>query len=89
VLDGAYTHRFVVADDAEVAAVRAKEVLRSEHRFQQFRAGSTDGSPRVEVDEVRSASWLEGRGRVPGIVFYDETTPTDRERKKGAPPAGA
>jgi hypothetical protein len=74
VYDGAYTCRFVSADNAERASAAAVEALRSEPRFQCFRTGSLDGSPRIEVDQVRTATLFEGRRGAPGYIFYDESS---------------
>jgi hypothetical protein len=70
--DGAYTCRFVSAENSDGACVAAVEALRSEPRFQCFR--TVDGSPRIEIDQARSADDFEGRRGVLAYVFYDESS---------------
>jgi hypothetical protein len=74
VYDGAYTCRFVSADNVDAATVAAKDDLRNDARFLSFRSGSLDGSPRIDIDQVRAAGWFEGRRGVPGYIFYDESS---------------
>jgi hypothetical protein len=87
--DGAYTCRFLRAENADGASAAAMEALRNEPRFQCFRAGSLDGSPRVKVDQVRSANLFEGRRRVPGYIFYDESSADAAKVKALKPSASA
>jgi hypothetical protein len=89
VYDGAYTCRFLRADNADAASAAAVEELRSEPRFQCFRTGSVDGSPRIEVDQVRAANLFEGRRGVPGYIFYDESTADAAKVKVLKPSASA
>jgi hypothetical protein len=74
VYDGAYTCRFVRAASIDAASVAAVDKLRNDARFKSFRSGALDGSPRIEIDQVRSAGWFEGRRGVPGYIFYDESS---------------
>ncbi len=81
VYDGAYTWRFLSADNAEGASAAAIEELRNEPRFQCFRTGSSDSSPWIEVHQVRAANFFEGRRGVPGYIFYDENSQNDAKKK--------
>jgi hypothetical protein len=81
VYDGAYTCRFVRAENAEAASAAAIDALRAEPKFQSFRSGSMDDTPRVEIEQIRSAGWLEGRRGVPGYIFYDESSENDAKTK--------
>jgi hypothetical protein len=89
VYDGAYTCRFLSADNADGASAAAVEELRNEPRFQCFRTGSLDGSPRIEVDQVRAANLFEGRRGVPGYIFYDESSADAAKVKVLKPSASA
>jgi hypothetical protein len=79
--DGAYTCRFVSAENAEAASTAAIDALRAEPRFQSFRCGSMDDMPRVEIEQVRPAGWLEGRRGAPGYIFYDESSESDAKQR--------
>jgi hypothetical protein len=48
-----------------------------------------DGSPRIEVDQLRAASVFEGRRGVPGYIFYDESSADEAKSKILKPSAGA
>lgn len=89
VFDGAYTHRIVTAPDAAVAVSRAVEILRNEERFRSLRAGSLDGVPRIDADEVNALAWWQGRGGTPGWVLYDETKSHDSKNSSKGPRASA
>jgi len=88
VYDGAYTCRFLSAENADGASAAAIDELCSEPRFQCFRTGSLDGPPRVEVDQVRSANLFEGRRGVPGYIFYDESSADAAKMEVLKPSAG-
>jgi hypothetical protein len=81
VYDGAYTCRFVNAENAEAASGAAIDALRAEPKFQSFRSGSMDDTPRVEIEQVRPAGWFEGRRGLPGYIFYDESSESDAKTK--------
>jgi hypothetical protein len=81
VYDGAYTCRFVSAENAEAASRAAIDALRADAKFRSFRSGAVDDLPRVEIEQVRSAGWLEGRRGVPGYIFYDESSENDAKTK--------
>ena len=69
------------AEDAEAASRAAIDALSADPKFQSFRSGSLDETPRVEIEQVRSAGWFEGRRGVPGYIFYDESTENDAKTK--------
>jgi len=71
-VDGAHTHRFVVAEDELTAQRLAVEALKAESKFQSFRIEPPGSDIRVEVRSSRPARWLEGLVTVPGFVFYSE-----------------
>jgi hypothetical protein len=72
--NGAYSHRFVFAADAQEAEERAVEGVRSEPQFARLKLVDGIGPPLTEVDEVRRASWYEGLFNNAALVFYKERT---------------
>jgi hypothetical protein len=73
VVDGAHTHRFVIADNDIGARNVAVESLHTEAEFQAFLGEPLGSDIRVEVLDVRTELWREGLLVTPGYVFYRET----------------
>ncbi|MBV6422960.1 MAG: hypothetical protein NAOJABEB_00747 [Steroidobacteraceae bacterium] len=73
VMDGAYTRRFVTAENATSACTVALEALRSEASFLAFQALPENGLPRVDVEAVRPAKWYESLRSGRGYIFYGES----------------
>jgi hypothetical protein len=72
-LDGAYTHRFLVADDEGSARERAIDEVSQEESFRQFRAADGTDAISIEIVESRPMKWRERMRRVKGYTFYRES----------------
>lgn len=72
ICDGAYTCRFVTAEDPDAAARSAVDRLRREQAFRSLRP-SGDLPLKVSVSRVRAARLLEWRIRTPGWISYSES----------------
>jgi hypothetical protein len=79
--DGAYTCRFLRAENADGASAAAMEALRNEPRFQCFRAGSLDGRPALKWTKYAPLICLKVGVAYPATFFMTRVQPMQRRSK--------